>query len=233
MALAVRAASQNSSTTGTAITVSKPTGTVTGDFVVCIVQGNGQETLVDNNGATPFTEATNFSDYKPNTSSGHVMSIFYRAIQDGDPDTYAFTLSASGRWSVVAIAFSGSSITFDVAPDTANADNADGNDSGTINAPPITVANSTIHVVFCGWDTAAVGTITTPSGYTLAENANGGGEPLHASYKAFTTGASTGNVPCVNSEYGARIVGSFSVKETETTIIIKDIIGGGIIPFSR
>lgn len=217
MALAVRSSSQNSSSTGTAITVAKPAGTTTGDFVVCIVQGNGQETLSDNNGATPFTKATNFSDYKPNTSNGHVVSIFYRTIQDGDPDTYAFTLSTSGRWGIVAIAYSGASITFDVAPDTTNAANEDDADDGTISAPAITVANNTIHTVFCGWDTGAIGTITTPGGYTLAENANGGGEPLHASYKAFAVGGSTGAVSCVNSEWGAMIAGSFSVKENPAT----------------
>lgn len=217
MAIAVRAASQNSSSSGTAITISKPAGTTTGDLVVCIVQGNGQETLSDNNGSTPFTEAPNFSDYKPNTSNGHVVSVFYRTIQAGDPDTYAFTLSASGRWGIVAICFSGTSLSFDVAPNTANAANDDSASTGTINAPAITVANNTIHIVFCGWDTSAIGTITTPSGYTLAANANGGGEPLHASYKAFVSGGSTGAVTCANTEFGAMIASSFSVKENPAT----------------
>lgn len=213
MALAVRAASQNSASTGTAITVTAPTGTTTGDFVVCIVHGNGQETLADNNGATPFTEATNFSDYKPNTTNGHVISVFYRTIQAGDPGSYAFTLSTSGRWGIVAIAYSGTAVTFDVAPNTTNAANEDDTDDGTISAPTITVANNTIHTVFCGWDTAVIGSITTPTGYTIAENANGGGEPTHASYKAFATGGATGAVECVNSEFGSMIASSFSVKE--------------------
>lgn len=217
MEIAVRAASQNSSSSGTAITISKPAGTTTGDLVVCIVQGNGQETLSDNNGSTPFTEAPNFSDYKPNTSNGHVVSVFYRTIQAGDPDTYAFTLSASGRWGIVAICFSGTSLSFDVAPNTANAANEDNSDDGSIDAPAITVANNTIHIVFCGWDTSAIGTITTPSGYTLAANANGGGEPLHASYKAFVSGGSTGAVTCANTEFGAMIASSFSVKENPAT----------------
>lgn len=213
MAIAFRSASQNSASTGTAISVTAPAGTTTGDFVVCIVHGNGQETLADNNGSTPFTEAANFSDYKPNTSNGHVMSVFYRTIQVGDPGTYNFTLSTSGRWGVVAIAFSGTSLVFDVAPNTTNAANDDSASTGTINAPAITVANNSIHVVFCGWDTGAIGSITTPSGYTIAGNANGGGEPVHASYKAFGSGGSTGTVSCVNTEFGAMIASSFSVKE--------------------
>jgi len=55
MLTAVRASSSNSATSGTAISVSAPTGTTTGDLVVCIVHANGQTTLVDNNStiATP------------------------------------------------------------------------------------------------------------------------------------------------------------------------------------
>lgn len=206
----VRSASQNSSTTGTAISVSKPSGASAGDFVVCIVHANNQTTISDNNGSAAFTEAPNFSDYKPNTSNGHTMSVFSRTLDGTEGSTFDFTSGASGRWGIVVICFNGAH-QFDVAPNTSNADNADGNDSGTINVPSISVSASTIHVAFCGWDTPSIGTITTPSGYTLAANANGGGEPTHVSYKAFASSASTGLVPCVNSEYGARIVCSFSV----------------------
>lgn len=226
--IAVRSSSQNSSSTGTAISVSAPTGATAGDLVVCVVHGNGQETLSDNNGGTPFTEASNFSDYKPNTTNGHVLSVFYRTIQAGDPSTYNFALSASGRWGIVAVCFSGSIPTFDVAPNTANAANDDSASSGTINAPAITVENNSIHVVFCGWDTGAIGTITTPSGYTLAENANGGGEPLHASYKAFASGGSTGAVTCENTEFAAMIAASFSVKETAASVVVKTLAALGV-----
>ena len=148
MAIAFRAAEQNSATIGSAISVNRPTGTVTGDFVVCVVQSNGQTTLTDNNGATPFTESTNFADYKPNTTSGHTISVFYRTIEEGDPSSYAFTSGSSGRWSIVAMSFSGSGIAFDVAPNTANAANEDDSDDGSIDAPAITVASGSIHVVF-------------------------------------------------------------------------------------
>ena len=233
MALAFRSASQNSSSSGSAVSVSKPSGAVTGDTVFVIVQGNGQITIADNNGSTPFTPAPNFTDYKPNTTNGHTITVFKRKLVDGDPATYNFTLSVAGRWGVDALCFSGNDVDYDVAPNTSNAANTDDSSSGSINAPSITVADNTIHVVFCGWDTSAIGTITTPSGYTLAANANGGGEPLHSSYKVFATGGSTGAVTCQNSEFGARIAGSFSVKETAASTVVKDIIGGGIIPFSR
>lgn len=217
MALAFRSASQNSSSSGSAVSVDKPSGAVTGDTVFVVVQGNGQITISDNNGSTPFTPAPNFTDYKPNTTNGHTMTVFKRKLVDGDPATYNFTLSVAGRWSVDALCFSGNNVDYDVAPNTANAANEDNSDDGSIDAPAITVANNSIHVVFCGWDTSAIGTITTPSGYTLAANANGGGEPLHSSYKVFATGASTGAVTCQNTEFGAKIASSFSVKEASNS----------------
>lgn len=174
-----------------------------------------------------FTIAPNFTDYKPNTTNGHTMTLFSRTIQAGDPSTYNFTSGASGRWAVIAITYRDSSApSFDVAPNTANAANDDSASTGTINAPSITtgVAN-TIHTVFCGWDTSATGTITTPSGYTLLQNANSGGEPLHASYKAIVSASAAGTVSNVNTEFGAMIASSFSVKGATAASLIKTVNG--------
>lgn len=229
MAVAVRASSKADSNTGTALSLSAPTGTTTGDFVVVIAQANGQTTIADNNGSTPFTIAPNFTNYKPNTTSGHTISVFSRTIIGGDPSTYNFTSGASGRWGIIAICFSGTTPSFDVAPNTANAANDDSASTGTINAPSITtgVAN-TLHVDFCGWDTAATGTITTPSGYTLLQNANSGGEPLHASYKAIATASATGTVQNVNTEFGSMIASSFSVKEAAVAAVVKQLAAMGV-----
>ena len=220
MAVAVRSSSKNDSTTGTALSVSAPAGATAGDLVVIIAQANGQTTIADNNGSTPFTAAPNFTNYKPNTTNGHTVTVFSRTIVGGDPATYNFTSGASGRWGIIAICYSGTSLSFDVAPNTANAANDDSASTGTINAPTITtgVAN-TIHTVFCGWDTAATGTITTPTGYTLLQNANSGGEPVHASYKAIATASATGAVSIANTEFGAMIASSFSVKDSSAILV--------------
>ncbi len=216
MALSYRSSSKNDSNTGTALSVAAPSGATTGDKVVVIVHANGQTTIVDNNGSTPFTE--NVNDYQPNTSNGHTVSVFSRTIQSGDPSTYNFTSGASGRWAVVAVCLqkgAGETIEFDVSPNTANFANADNSSTGDHTNPSITtgVAN-TIHITFCGWDTSATGTITTPSGYTLAQNTNSGGEPLHVSYKAIVSAGATGTTFITNTEFGARIGGSFSLKVT-------------------
>lgn len=212
MATAYRAGNANSSATGTAVSVTAPTGTTTGDAVICIVHVNTDTTIADNNGSTPFTEDIN--DYKPNPGNGHTQSIFSRIIQAGDPTTYNFTSGASGRWGIVAMTFSDPDPSiYDVAPTTANASNVDDPGSGTGVTDSITTntANA-FHIVSCGWDTSAIGTITTPSGYTLIGNANGGGEPLHASYKLIASQGATGTTSIVNTEFGARICFSFAVK---------------------
>lgn len=214
--VSIRSSSKNDDATGTAISVTAPSGTVAGDFVVCIVQANGQTTISDNNGSTPFTIAPNFTDYKPNTSNGHTISVFSRTIQAGDPSTYNFTSGASGRWSVIAItAMSDGTVAFDVSPNTTNATNEDDTDDGTMVIPAITtLVPDAINIIFGGWDTSAYGTITTPSGYTLLQNANTDGEPLHASYKAMPTAGTTGTASLANTEFAAMIGCGFSIKAT-------------------
>lgn len=233
MAVTFRTATSNSSTTGTAISVSAPTGTTTGDFVKVFVHANGDTTIVDNNGSTPFTEQVN--DYHPNPSNGHTMSVFSRVIQAGDPSTYNFTSGASGRWGIIAICATDSVTPVDdVAPSTTYASNRDSSGDGTIVTTSITTGvDNAIHIVVGGWDTGAIGSITTPAGYTLLANANGGGEPTHASYKVIATAGATGTTSIVNTEFGAYISFSFSIKAgAGASTAVKDIIGG-YIPFAR
>lgn len=215
----IRSSSQNSAASGSP-SVAAPAGAQVGDKMIVVVAVNGQTTIADNNGSTPFDEDIN--DYKPNTSSGQTISVFSRIIQAGDPATYNFTPGTTGRWSAVAICLKGGA--YDIAPSTGNAANDDSASSGTINAPSITVGNNSLHIVVCNWDTAAIGTITTPSGYTLIQNANDGGNPLHASYKAFASGGATGAVTCQNTEFGAMIAFSFSVK-SRTSLLLDKVSG--------
>lgn len=234
MAISFRTSTQNSSSTGTAVSVSAPTGTTAGDLVKVIVHANGQTTIVDNNGATPFTEQ--IDDYKPNTSNGHTVSIFSRVIQSGDPSTYNFTIGASGRWGVVAICATDSVTPVDdYAPSTGTgASNRDSASDGTAVTESInTGVDNAVNIICAGWDTGAIGTITTPSGYTLLANANGGGEPLHASYKVIATAGATGTQNIVNTEFGAYITFSFSIKAGTSSTAVKDLIMSGIIAYPR
>lgn len=69
MALSFRTSTQNSSSTGTAISVSAPTGTTAGDLVKVVVQANGQTTIVDNNVLVSATNLTTGADLDGGTSS--------------------------------------------------------------------------------------------------------------------------------------------------------------------
>lgn len=215
----ILSSSQNSASSGSP-NVSAPSGVQAGDKVIVVVTQNGQTTIADNNGSTPFTE--DLADYQPNSGNGHTISVFSRIIQAGDPTTYNFTPGVTGRWAAIAIRLKGGE--YDVAPSSGNAANEDDSDDGSIDAPSINVGNNSIHIVVCTWDTSAIGTITTPSGYTLIQNANGGGNPLHASSKAFATGGATGAVTCDNTEFGAMIAFSFSVK-SRTSLLLDKVSG--------
>lgn len=163
----IRASSNNSSASGTAISVSAPTGTTTGDVVICVVHGNGQTTLVDNNGSTPFTEDLN--DYQPNTTNGHTVSVFSRRILAGDPSTYNFTMGTTNRWSIIAVTIKDPDATniYDIAPSTANANNRDDSTASTLTAKTITTTTSNaIHFIWGGSDDGLGGSMTVPAGYT-------------------------------------------------------------------
>jgi len=211
MAFQVRSSSSNSASIGTAISVSAPAGTTTGDVVIVSVHGNGNTTIVDNNGGTSFTEDIN--DYSPNPTSGHTVSIFSRRIIAGDPTTYNFTLGATNRWSIVAITFQepNASSIYDVAPNTANAANRDDSTASTINAPTITTASdNAIHVV-CGYsDDGAGGAMTSPATYTsrgVPVN-----EPQTVSTKTITPAGATGALTVTATTNSPMIALSFAVK---------------------
>lgn len=175
-----------------------------------------------------FTEQ--IDDYKPNTTSGHTMSVFSRVIEAGDPSTYNFTLGASGRWAAVAICATDTSTpTDDVAPSTTNAGNRDSAGDGNATTASITTGvNNAAHIIVAGWDTSAIGTITTPSGYTLLANANGGGQPTHVAYKVITPAGATGTTTPTNTEFGAYITFSFSIKGVAVAATVKTLAALGV-----
>lgn len=214
----LRASASNSASTGTAVSVSAPTGTTTGDTVVVTLHGNGQTTFVDNNGATPFT-ASSVSDYKPNTSGGHTVSIYYRTIQAGDPATYNFTMGATGRWSIIADTYKSPNTTsfFDVAPSTSNAANVDDSAATTINAPTITtLTGKAIHVVHGYFDDGSAGNPSGPSGYYAAGADND--EPQVAVLKHITTASATGAQTVTGTSVAPRIALSYAIRDINSSL---------------
>lgn len=218
MATTIRASSSNHSTTGTAISVTAPTGTTTGDLVIISVHGNNQTTIADNNGSTPFT--ADISDYKPNPTGGHTLAIYSRRIVGGDPSTYNFTLGTSGRWSIIAITFQSPNVStiYDVAPSTGNAANHDDSSGNTETAPTITTStDNAIHVV-CGYtDDGSGGAPSAPAGYTQAQAPTD--EPQGLATKVISPAGSTGAQTYTFTTSAPRIALSFAVKDIGTTAV--------------
>jgi hypothetical protein len=211
MATTVRSSSSNQATTGTAISVTAPTGTTTGDVVVIAINGNNNTTIADNNGSTPFT--ADISNWSPNTVGGQTMSIYLRTIQTGDPTTYNFTLGTTGRWAIVAVTFQNPQATFyDVAPSTANGINLDNPmNQFTIDCKSITTqSNNAIHIALCMID-GPINITGFPAGYTTEQNTTQ--QPIAFSDKVIATAGATGIQTFTvdtNSADGATL--SFSIK---------------------
>lgn len=209
---AVRSSSSNSAATGSALSVAAPAGVAVGDLVIVVCHINGQTTLVDNNGTTPFAEDLN--DFAPNTTSGMTTSVFSRRIQTGDPSTYNFTGGASDRWSVVAIALSDPdpSTIYDVAIGTANTDAPPQAAVATI--PSVTtVTDKSIHLAVGLADGAHVMT-DTPAGYTLLEST--GNQAIRAASKTITPAGATGTLTMTLDAADAVIGLSIAIKNNSS-----------------
>ena len=208
---AVRSSSTNSATTGTAVSVAAPAGTTTGDVVVVIVHANaGTTTCVDNNGATPFTE-----DYDAGYGGGggHAIAIYSRRIVADDPTTYNFTISASGRWSAIAVAFQDPNPTtiYDVAPAAGTVNSLQDTANGTITAPSInTLTDNAIHIAASMMDSATATISTTPDGYTNQQTATN--QPQVFTYKLITSAGATGAQSFTWDTATGRLGVSFAIK---------------------
>lgn len=111
-----------------------------GDVVLAFINVNGVGTTVtDNNGSTAFTEATH-GDQPPAGSA--VMYIFQRVCGGSEPSAYAFTISVSGRWSIILRQYRGvDSSVWDVAPSASNIGTDDAGGT-TSTCPAITILTS-------------------------------------------------------------------------------------------
>jgi len=182
----VRSSSTNTAASGTALSITAPSGTTTGDLVFVVISSNGLITHTDNNGSTPFTEDLN--DFQGSASG--TFSVWHRRIIAGDPSTYNFTIGATTRWTIHAITLQNpnASSIFDGSIAT-NSDGSATLTSGT--APTITTGtNNSIHFAVLT-DDGSLNTITsTPAGYTCPQNS--GNQGMALCYKVIATAGATG-----------------------------------------
>lgn len=216
-ATTVRASATNTAASGTAVSVSAPTGTTTGDLVIVVVTSNGLTTHVNNNGSTPFTEDLN--DHQGSAGITATMSVWSRRIQAGDPSTYNFTLGASNRWSVGAVTFQNphASVIYDVAISTSMTDPA----STTMTTNSInTTVNNAIHVVGGGPDSSANAFTGTPSGYT-SQYALGTNQGHAFAYKVIAAAGSTGAQSFTLTNSNQAMGFSFAIRDVGTAAAVQ------------
>lgn len=166
-AISVRSSSSNSASSGTAVSVSAPAGTTAGDVVIVTIHLNDEDTSLDNNGATPFTEDLEYLG----SGTGQSLIVYSRRIQPGDPSTYNFTASGSTRWSIIAVTYQdpNPSVIYDVAP---SEDNLVEDSGTTVTAPSIvTTIDGSYHVAIGADDGSGNSVLSGPGGiYTLEES---------------------------------------------------------------
>lgn len=210
----VRAVSQNDSNPVNTLSVTAPTGTTTGDIVVVLASrnaANSGDTIVDNNGGTPFTLARSDHD---NTTGAH-MSIHYRRIQGGDPSSYSFTFAGdtgATRMTLIAVCIQDPdpSTVFDVTPGAGTLSSS-GADSGTINAADITttVANS-VHIIASIRESGNYS--NTPSTYTQTNNSGYSQVGFRGWYKVIAVAGATGAQTLTGTGSFSSRVQSFAIK---------------------
>jgi len=104
--ITVRASGTGNATgsSGTAISITKPTGVTSGDVVIAFVYANNPATsIVDNNGANSFTTIGSLR----NETGVFVGLVAYRVAGGSEPASYAWTSNSSGAWGVVIATYTG------------------------------------------------------------------------------------------------------------------------------
>lgn len=207
----MRATAVNGGASGTALSVSAPSGTVVGDLVIVTCHINANSTIVDNNGTTPFTEDLN--DYHPNATAGQTLSVFSRRILAGDPTTFNFTAGASGRWSAIAETWANPhpTVIYDVAPTGGN--NRDDTTTNTGTAIGITTQTANaIHCAIMCPDGNGNGVTGIPSGYTSVAQRDTTQAQRIAS-KVIASPGSTGNQSFTYSTNDAYFAASWAIRD--------------------
>lgn len=156
--------------TGSSISVAKPTGLASGDFIIAIIHINGPKNSSDNNGATAFTSVLLNREY--NGPSAQV-DLYSRVAGGSEPTSYSFSLDGSDRYECHLLAFRGVNTTtpWEVQPTSTTEATGSG---GTSTTNTITTTNNGAMVVsFSVNDSNSLTFTATPSGYTVAYNSSG------------------------------------------------------------
>lgn len=168
MAISYVNSTGNGATSGTEVTVTKPTGIQAGDTIIALVNARGNTTISDNNGSNAFTSLYTNTLY---FSQGK-YHIFKRIATASEPASYAFALASSVAWAVAISVYRGADTSaFRITP-SASTHNASFNTAPT--APAISsglTAGDMLIAVACMANAYAIN--STPSGWDARQTLTG------------------------------------------------------------
>lgn len=180
----LRSYTQYYSTSSSCAIPNKPSGTVEGDLMVCIVQFNADVTI------TPPTGWTEI-DTDNGISTTASVSLFYKVAGASEPSNYLFCGSTT-RVGAVLATFSGS---FDSNPSNGTPVETQQTTTSSTDATAdaMTLTSGCAMVLYLGsYDQASGATWTAPAGWTHA--CANSGTNVYIGYKTFAASGSTGSV---------------------------------------
>lgn len=153
---------------GTSITLSKPSGTTTGDFALFIVAINNNNSTLSASGSNPVIA-------EAHQSPSGVMQCYirYRWVTGSEPTAYGFTHSSSSAYGAHCLVYRGvdPTIPFDVSPSLSSTWDVNLNTSTISEFNNITTLTNNALAIAVGMsDLAAAAKTSDPTGYTLRAN---------------------------------------------------------------
>lgn len=208
--------------------VSLPASPTNGDLLVVLITHNdGTVTVADNNGATAMTE-----DYDSgNDAGGMGVAVYTRVLTGSEPATLNFTLSTTNRWAITAFMVTGQppSSYYDVAISSYNYEIGDTTPDFT---GCTTSTDGALVILFGGIDSSSTTWTGGPGGSFVEIATVNTQQPLIAYYLEQATAGVVSNAACsISAGSNSLCMNMFAFKAS--SIVVKDIIHSGMIPFAR
>lgn len=183
----VAAAGNQGSAATTSLIIDKPSGTVEGNAMVCVIHVNFDDVVV-----TPPSGWTSIE--KSNGNSGQTGEMFYKKAGASEPSSYEFTFGTSTRRAGVICSFSGS-FDADFIDVSAVSFNTSSSASDRAYSPSVTTTvDDTMLIYAAGYDgSSTTGTYTPASGFTEAHETTGQAKAVMG-YKLQESAGSTGTI---------------------------------------
>lgn len=183
MAIAFRASNKAVVTSGTSITVTKPTGTTSGDILVVCLGATTSRTLTPSDGET-------WTEIQSGNSTFTIWS-YWHLCGGSEPASYSFSVAmgeSSTRLSAIMAGLSGVDNTTPI-----NVSDEVLQTGTTINSPDITTTSDGCMILTCIVVNGTT-TITDPTGFTFIDEIEGHDPDSAFSYMAQASAGATGTL---------------------------------------